>query len=137
MTPLAATSATAPARRWRNVTVTRERDGYRTRWMWGLLLGVLAAAAPLAIYLVQQMEHVQVRYRTETLRAERDRLVETERRLRATAAMLEAPERVERQAVRGLGLAHPASSRRVVVGKTGPGRGSLAPRAPDRESGAR
>ena len=120
-----------PARGWRNTQVWREPDLPRTRRIWTVLLGVVTALVPLALSLVQQMEHVQLRYRIEEARAEHDRLLEMERRLRARVATLEAPERVEVRAVDELGLVLPASTRRVVVSMPAPGRGSLMARAPD------
>jgi cell division protein FtsL len=129
--------ATAPSRRWRNRTLLREPDVRRTRWMWGLLLSVVVAAAPFAVYLLEQMAHAQLRYRVDELRSQHARLVEAERGLRLKAAILEAPDRVESLAVRELGLVHPAANMRAVIRPAGPLRGSLMARAPDGNDGAR
>jgi hypothetical protein len=91
-------SAVAADRRWRNVPLARERDVRRHRWMWTLLLTCLVAFSPFAVYLLEQMQHVQLRYRLESLRAESRRLTETERRLRVRAASLEAPRAVDSRA---------------------------------------
>lgn len=120
-----------PGRRWRNVGVTREHDTRRTRWLWGLLLGLAAAAVPLAFYVIQQMNYVQVRYKIEELRGQQERLLEAERRLRIERAALEALPVVEERAVRELDLARPVPERVVVVPATSPGRGDRSPRAPD------
>jgi cell division protein FtsL len=132
MTPRAA----APDRRWRNVPLARERDLHRLRWMWGLLAACAVAFSPFAVYLLEQMQHVQLRYRLEALRGETARLGEEERRLRVRAGALEAPSTVEARAQDELGLVHPASNQRVVI-LPGVGRGGLMARGPDPEGGAR
>jgi cell division protein FtsB len=129
--------ATAADRRWRNVALDRERDVERHRWMWTLLATCLIAFSPFAVYLLEQMQHVQLRYRVESLRSESRRLVETERRLRVQAASLEAPRAVEARAKDELGLVHPASNQRVVILPAASGRGGLMARGPDSEGGAR
>ena len=129
--------AAAPDRRWRNVALSRERDVLRARWMWSLLASCLIAFSPFALYLLEQMQHVQLRYRVESLRAESRRLTEAERRLRVQAASLESPRAVEARAQDELGLVHPASNQRVVILPSATGRGGLMARGPDRETGAR
>lgn len=129
--------AAAPDRRWRNVPLSRERDVRRARWMWTLLAACLVAFSPFAVYLLEQMQHVQLRYRLESLRAESRRLTEAERRLRVQAASLESPRAVEARARDELGLVHPASNQRVVILPAANGRGGLVARAPDGEGGAR
>ena len=129
--------AAAPDRRWRNVALSRERDVLRARWMWSLLAACLIAFSPFALYLLEQMQHVQLRYRVESLRAESRRLTEAERRLRVQAASLESPRAVEARAQDELGLVHPASNQRVVILPSATGRGGLMARGPDREAGAR
>ncbi|MBZ5638414.1 MAG: cell division protein FtsL [Acidobacteriia bacterium] len=131
------TSAQAERRHWRNVMVVRERDPRRLRWVMLLLLGVAAAATPVAAYLIQQMQFVETRYRIEELRGRRERLEETERRLRIERATLEALPRVEGRALDELGLVHPTPHQIVVVRSSAPGRGSAAPRAPGEFPAAR
>ena len=87
--------AAAPDRRWRNVPLSRERDVRRARRMWTLLTACVVAFSPFAVYLLEQMQHVQLRYRVESLRADSRRLTEAERRLRVQAASLESPRTVE------------------------------------------
>lgn len=120
--------AAAPPRRWKNATLVRERDDRRVRWLWGWLLGIVAAFAPIAVYLLQQMEYVQVRYRIEALRAEQDRLSEEERRLRVERATLEALPRVDARATTELGLVHPPRQHVVVIRQRSTGQGSLPAR---------
>jgi cell division protein FtsL len=130
-------SAPAELRHWRNVTVVRERDPRPSRWVILLLLGIAAAAVPIAAYLIQQMQYVQACYRIEELRSRRERLEETERRLRIEKATLEALPRVEGRALDELGLVHPTSRQFVVVRSSAPGRGGAAPRAPGESRAAR
>ena len=127
----------AADRRWRNVPLSRERDLRRVRWMWTLLAAGLVSFSPFAVYLLEQMQHVQLRYQVEELRSESRRLTEAERRLRVQAANLESPRAVEARAQDELGLVHPASNQRVVILPTASGRGGLMARGPDREDGAR
>lgn len=125
-----------PNRRWRNARLVRQRDIRQTRWLSGLLLGIVVALAPFTVYLLQQMEYVRVRYKIEELRTQQNRLVEMEQRLRIDRASLHAPSRVERRAVQDLRLVHP-SPHQVVVLRPTPGRGNLMARVPDRTSIAR
>jgi cell division protein FtsL len=127
----------AEPRRWHNVTVVREGDPRRLRWVLLLFLGVVAAAAPVAAYLIQQMQYVEARYRVEELRGRLQRLEETERRLRIERATLETLPRVEAKALDELGLVHPSSRQVVVVRSSAPGRGSASPRAPGQFQAAR
>jgi cell division protein FtsL len=127
----------AEPRRWRNVTVVREGDPRRLRWVLFLFLGIAAAVAPVAAYLVQQMQFVEARYRIEELRGRLQRLEETERRLRIERATLETLPRVEERAIDELGLVHPTPRQVVVVRSSAPGRGSASPRAPGESQAAR
>jgi cell division protein FtsL len=129
--------APAEPRQWRNVTVIRERDPRSSRWAVLLLLGIAAAAVPIALYLIQQMQYVQARYKIEDLRSRRARLEETERRLRIEKAQLEALPPVEKRALVELGLVHPTPRQSVVVRSSAPGHGSAAPRAPGETRAAR
>ena len=134
---MSARAAATADRRWRNVPLARERDVRRHRWMWTLLATGIVAFSPFAAYLLEQMQHVQLRYRLESLRSESRQLIETERRLRVLAASLEAPRAVEARAKDELGLVHPASNQRVVILPAATGRGGLMARGPDSEGGAR
>ena len=130
-------AGTLPEHRWRNVTVTRERDPRRSRWLAALFLGIVAALVPVAIYLIEQMAYVQVRYRIEELRGRRERLEETERRLRIERATLEALPSLEAGAEAKLGLVHPQPGQVVVAKTHRAGRGGAATRAPDAASTTR
>ena len=130
-------AARAEPRRWRNVAVVRERDMRRVRWVLMLLVGIAAAAAPVAAYLIQQMRYVETRYKIEELRAKRERLDETEKRLRIERASLEALPRVEKRAADDLGLVHWTPRQVVVVRSSVPARGASSPRAPGEFRAAR
>lgn len=103
------------ARRWKNAAVVRETDRRRVRHLWGWLLGIVLAFVPTSVYLLQQMRYVESRYRIESLRAERERLAEQQRRLLVERASLEALRRVERRAAEELDLVHPVDGRVVVL----------------------
>jgi cell division protein FtsL len=123
--------------RWRNVPLVRERDPRWSRWVWLLVLGAVAVAAPIAAYLVEKMQYVEVRYEIEAQRGRRERLQEVERRLRIERATLEALPRVEGRALDELGLVHPTPRQVVVIRSSVPGRGNAAPRAPGEYRAAR
>ena len=127
----------AESRRWHNVTVVRERDTRRSRWVLWVLLGALAAAAPVAAYLIQQMQYVEARHRIEEQRSRLQRLEEAERRLRIERATLETPPRVETRAKDELGLIHPKSDQVEVVRSSAPVRGNASPRSPGEFRAAR
>lgn len=118
-------------RRWKNAGLVRGRDP-RARSRWILLLGLVALAAPVIAWLVQQMEYVRVRYEIEELRAQYERLEEMEQRLRIRRASLVTPTRVERTARRDLGLVQPPTEQVVVVRRTRVAEGTWLARAPDR-----
>jgi cell division protein FtsL len=125
-----------PEHHWRNAPVVRERDVALTKRLSVVLLWMAVAVAPFTFYLVQQMEYVRVRYKIEELRAQHDRLVEAEQRLRIERAGLTSPARVERSATRKLNLVNPPPTRVVVIprGQLGSAAGGdeLLARAPDR-----
>lgn len=115
-------AAPSTGRRWRNLHPAREYDVRRGRGLWVLLLGMVAAAAPIIGYLVQQNSYVQVRYRIEELRRRQGELREQERRLRIEKAALEALPRVEAVAGERLGLTRARPEQVVVLGRRPPGR---------------
>ena len=108
-------SASATARGWRNATVVREHDSRGTRWLVALVAGLFVALSPFAFYLLEQIDHVRVRYRIEELRSQQARLLEAERRLETERAALEALPGVEARALRELGLVDVPPDRAVVV----------------------
>lgn len=120
------------ARGWRNAPILREPDIRRTRWLWRLLLCFAAALAPFVVHLLQQMDYVSVRYKIEELRAQHERLVEMEQRLRIERARLVTPARVEARATRDLSLVRPEPWNVVVLRPSEPRDGELMARAPAR-----
>jgi cell division protein FtsL len=128
-------TADTPEHHWKNAPVVRERDVALTKRLVVVLLWMAVAVAPFTFYLVQQMEYVRVRYKIEELRAQHDRLVEAEQRLRIERAGLTSPSRVERSAIKQLDLVNPPPTRVVVIprGRLGSAAGSeeLLARAPD------
>jgi cell division protein FtsL len=103
------------AQGWRNVAVVREHDHRGTRWIFCLVGGIVIAAIPFVFYLVRQIDYVHVRYQTEDLRAQYDRLLEAERRLQMERTSLESLPRVESRATREMGLVRPLPDRVVVM----------------------
>jgi cell division protein FtsL len=98
-----------------NSRVVREVDPRANRDLWWLLvlMGVLVGGI-----LLYAWPHLQLRrtgIATEQASRERDRLVEENRKLRLEKAALENLRRVERIAVRELGLVPPSLERQVVV----------------------
>lgn len=125
------TMDTQTERRWKNRRLEREPDARRAWGQWLLLLGIVAALAPLALYVVQRMHYLQVRYEIDDVRQEQQRFVEAERKFRLQRASLECLTRVESRA-RRQGLVDPSPEDVFVVLRPGtPGDGSLLARAPD------
>jgi hypothetical protein len=108
----------------------RETDHRRIRNLWFLLIGIVAAIAPLAVYLVEQIQYVHVRYQIETVRKDHERFLEAERRFRFQRATLDSPPRVEARA-KNLGLIHPAPDQIVIVRAEDAATDNLMARAPD------
>jgi hypothetical protein len=108
-----------PHRRWSNRDVLREVDRHRTRWMWGLLLGLVLAATPVAVYIHHQNACLRLSYEIIELKSERTRLLEEERRLKARLAALESLASIEEWS-RGRGLVHPSPEQVVVVRRVDP-----------------
>jgi cell division protein FtsL len=134
---------------WLNHRLVLEPDRGRMR---ELLLAVSMSGVmlvPLLLYVRQSSEWLRAGYRIEELKNQRERLIETHRRLRLEKASLESLARVEQVAVLQLGLAQPpagtvvlvdtsrirrvrpATSERIASGGAVAGAG---PRSPDRES---
>jgi len=129
--------ATASARRWRNSPVVRDLDRTRARWIWTVLIGVVVAATPFAVYVVQIMRYVETGYALEDLRGRQERLLESERRLRIERAVLEALPEVERRAASRLGLVRPSPDRVIVVRRNPAGSKPGTPRSPERSPAVR
>jgi cell division protein FtsL len=117
-------------RRWANREIAREVDHERARWLWGVFVAMLLAAAPFAAYLLEQNECLRLSYKASALRQQREQLLEQERRLRMQRASLESLDKIESWAVGRHGLVHPSPEQVVVVRRAPPG--SAEPPAVDR-----
>jgi cell division protein FtsL len=122
-------------RRWSNREVRREVDRNRTLWLWGLLLGLVVAAAPTAVYLHHQNLCLELGYEINALRKERSELQERQRRLLAQRAALESPTSIESWGLERRGLVHPSPQQVVVIRRAVPQRTDLLARRmrPDRD----
>jgi len=109
----------ASHRRWANRAVAREVDHDRVRWLWGVFVAMLLAAAPFAAYMFEQNECLRLSYRASGLRQERDELMEHERRLRMERASHESLERIEAWALEKHGLVRPAPEQIRIVSDRG------------------
>jgi len=101
-------------RRWQNRPLVRERDAQRARWMWGMLALLIAALAPMGIYLFEQNNCLQLSYEMETIEEQRQTLTEAQRRLEVRYADVASMKRIERWAAKQR-LTRPASEQIVVV----------------------
>jgi cell division protein FtsL len=126
-------AATDPETRpgWRNRAVLREIDDRRVRRLWRVVLAMAVAAAPAAVYLVQQNECLKLRYEVNELREQRERLMQEQRRLSLEQARLESLARVETWAKRKHGMIQPGSANVVVVPAPEPEAGELVASAPN------
>ena len=115
-------------RRWSNRDVRREVDRHRTLWLWGLLLGLVTAAAPAAMHLHHQNRCLKLSYEINELRAERSELQEQHRRLSAERAALESPATIEDWGLEQRGMVHPLPEQVVVVRQAVPQRTDLLAR---------
>jgi cell division protein FtsL len=113
---------------------TRHRWRNRTRRLWRTVLAIAVAAAPTAVYLVQQNESLKIRYEVNNLHAERERLLREERRLSLEQARLESLARIETWARRDYGLIQPGDGSVVVVPAPEPEAGELVASAPQNAS---
>jgi len=86
---------TEQGRGWRNRSLVRERDGYFTRHLWRTFFGIVVALAPLGLYLACKSACTQVAYEVNRLSAQREELIEAQRRVNADRARLESPDRIE------------------------------------------
>ena len=102
-------------RRWTNQTIAREVDRDRARWIWGLFVALLLAAAPFAAYMLEQNECLRLSYKASALKQRREELIEQERRLRMRRAARESLAGIESWAVEQQGLVHPSPEQVVVV----------------------
>jgi cell division protein FtsL len=103
-------------------------DRNRTLWLWGLLLGLVTAAAPAAVYLHHQNLCLKLSYENNALREERSELQEQHRRLSAERAALESPASIEEWGLGRRGMVHPLPEQLVVVRQAVPQRTDLLAR---------
>ncbi len=121
-------------RRWRNTALVYEQDRRRSRGLWLALLGLVSAIVPVAVYLVQQGEYVQLRYRIDEVRRQTERFEKAEQTFRIERARLQTPAEIESRAEE-IGLVRPVPSEIVVVRAATPEIGNLMARAPDAPEG--
>jgi cell division protein FtsL len=100
---------------WQNRAVLREIDDRHVRRLWRLVLSMVVAAAPMAVYVLQQNESLKLVYEINALRAERERLLTEERRLNVEKTELESLARIERWALQERDLVLPDGDFVVVV----------------------
>ena len=118
-------------RQWQNRAVMREIDDRRVRRLWRLVLSMVVAAAPMAVYVLQQNESLKLSYEINALRAEREQLLTEERRLNVERTRLESLARVERWALEEEGLVLPEGEIVVVVPGPKSEAGELMASAPE------
>ena len=116
--------------RWRNRAVLREIDDRRVRRLGRIVLAMAVAAAPTAVYLVQQNESLEIRYEVNDLRAQRESLLKKERRLTLERARLESLTSIESWAKRKHGMIQPGPGSVVVIPAPQPEAGELVASAP-------
>jgi len=122
--------------RWTNRPLERESDPRHAIRLWVLSLWLTAALLPAGALLWHQGRCVQLTYRVNELREERDSLLEEQRRLRADLATETSLDRIERWAQRDARLVRPGDDGIVVMRPSSPRPESLlalAPRPADRE----
>ena len=118
-----------PQRRWRNRDVLREVDRGRAGWMWGLLLGFIAAAAPTGVYVHHQNECLKLDTEIRALQRDKVRLHELQLRLTDRRAVLASPATVEAWSLRR-GMVRPTPEQVIVVRTAPPERNDLLARMP-------
>ncbi|HKQ62739.1 MAG TPA: hypothetical protein VJS92_15720 [Candidatus Polarisedimenticolaceae bacterium] len=102
-------------RGWKNHPLERERDQVRVRGLWRLLLGMLVAAAPAAVYLLEQNECLKAAYGLSAVKTEHEQLLEQERSLQLERARLQSLPSIERWALADGGLVSPQPEQVVMV----------------------
>jgi hypothetical protein len=125
---------TQASRRWQNRTVCREIDDRRVRRLWRWVLSMVVAAAPMAVYVLQQNESLKLRYELNALRAEREQLLTEERRLNVKRTRLESLVLIEHWALDEGGLAPPGDGEVIVVAAPASETGELVASAPQDEA---
>ncbi|OLD65270.1 MAG: hypothetical protein AUI47_02465 [Acidobacteria bacterium 13_1_40CM_2_68_5] len=100
-----------------NARLVKEKDRARARELRRLLIYGAAIVVPLLVYVWQRVEFLQVSYRVEALKKERQELQEKNKQLTVERSFLTSPDRIEHLARTQLGLIDPPPSdvRRVQV----------------------
>lgn len=98
-----------------NRHLVRESDQVAARELLLVVLLSVVMLLPVLAYVWQNVEWIQIGYRTERLKGQRDRLIETQHCLRLEKASLESLSRIERVSTRQLGLSKPAEGALVLV----------------------
>ena len=100
-----------------NARLVKEKDRARARELRRLLFYGAAIVVPLLVYVWQRVEFLQVSYRVEALKKERQQLQEQNKQLTVERSFLTSPDRIEHLARTQLGLIDPPPSdvRRVQV----------------------
>ena len=119
--------ATPPYRRWANRAIPHQVDRERARSWWRVVLALVLAATPFAVYVVEKNECVRLSYAASALRQRRDELGERERRLRMERATLQSLDKIETWALTEQGLARPPAEQILVARRPRRPVGSGAP----------
>jgi len=98
-----------------NRRLVREAERIRARDLMLVVLLSTVTLLPVLAHVWQNVEWIQVGYRIEKLKSQRDRLVEMQQRLRLEKASLESLARVERVSLGQLGLSQPPDAMVVLI----------------------
>jgi len=102
-----------------NRRLVRESERVRVRELLLVVLLSVTILLPVLAYVWQNVEWIQIGYRIEKLKTQRDRLVEARHRLELETASLESLARIERVSVDQLGLAPPPDDMVVLMDRKG------------------
>ncbi|MFQ5791521.1 MAG: cell division protein FtsL [Acidobacteriota bacterium] len=97
-----------------NERLVRQVDRKRHRELWMVAITGLVLAAAVLAYGWQHFERIQLGYRMEELRLEKERLVKIQRQLELERAALTSPDRLEAIAFQ-LGMVPPSVSQIFAV----------------------
>ncbi len=101
----------------RGQKVRARRSPRDMRFISSALLVSLALVAVLFIYIWCRLTVVSMGYEISRANMKRSALVEQNRRLKIEFMELKSPQRIERIAIKELGLVHPSDGQIVMVGK--------------------
>jgi cell division protein FtsL len=103
-----------------NRRLVRELDRVRARELLLVVLLSVVMLLPVLAYVWQNVEWIQIGYRIERLKGQRDRLVESQHRLRLEKVSLESLSRIEHLSTTTLGLSQPPAGMVVLVDRDHP-----------------